>query len=90
MGYAPVVYFCNPNLDTIEEFERRVEAQKILCKELKTELIVEPYQPVEYLDFVIGYENEPEKGLRCNKCIELRLLKTAQKANFFHISTVLA
>ena len=41
MGYSPVVYFCNPNLDTKEEFDR---------------------------------------GSRCDKCIELRLLKTAQKA----------
>ena len=29
---------------------------------------------------VKGLENEPEKGRRCDKCFELRLLKTAQLA----------
>ena len=33
-----------------------------------------------FYDTVKGFENEPEKGLRCNKCFELRLNKTAQKA----------
>ncbi len=80
MGYLPVVYFCNPNLDTQEEFERRLEAQKFLCKHFNVELIVENYNPQEYLNYVKGFENEPERGKRCNKCIELRLIKTAQKA----------
>ena len=80
MGYSPVVYFCNPNLDTREEFELRLEAQKRLCEYYNVELIVEPYSPNEYLEFVFGLENEPERGLRCDKCIELRLRKSAQKA----------
>ncbi len=32
-----------------------------------------------FYEAVKGFENEPEKGLRCNKCFELRLTKTAQK-----------
>ena len=28
LGYSPVVYFCNPNIDTEGEFNRRLEAQK--------------------------------------------------------------
>ena len=80
MGYLPVVYFCNPNLDTKEEFEKRLEAQKKVCEHFDVELIVEEYRPEEYLEYVVGYENEPERGLRCDKCIELRLKKTAEKA----------
>ena len=30
-----------------------------------------------YYEKVAGLENEPEKGKRCDKCFELRLLKTA-------------
>lgn len=95
MGYSPIVYFCNPNLDTQEEFDRRLEAQKTVCEYFKTELIVEKYQPQEYLDFIKGLENEPERGLRCDKCIELRLRKTADKAkelgiNFFTTSLVIS
>ena len=80
MGYSPVVYFCNPNLDTLEEFERRLEAQRTLCNHFGVELIVEEYNHQEYLDYVKGLEQELERGSRCDKCIELRLLKTAQKA----------
>lgn len=80
MGYSPVVYFCNPNLDTLEEFECRLEAQRTLCNHFGVELIVEEYNHQEYLDYVKGLEQEPERGSRCDKCIELRLLKTAQKA----------
>ena len=85
MGYTPVVYFCNPNLDTEEEFERRLDAQTKLCQKYGVELIVEPYNSQEYLDFILGFENEPERGKRCDKCIELRLKKTAQKASVLNI-----
>ena len=86
MGYSPVVYFCNPNLDTREEFERRLEAQRKLCDTFKVQLIVEEYNPQEYLDYVNGLENEPEKGFRCDKCVELRLKKTAEMAKMLGIN----
>ena len=41
MGYEPLVYFYNPNIDSKEEFERRLNAQKILCNYHNVELIVE-------------------------------------------------
>lgn len=90
-GYIPIVYFCNPNLDTEAEFNLRLDAQRKLCEYYNVELFVEPYNPNEYLNYVSGLENEPEKGRRCVKCIELRLLKTAEKArgigiNFFTTS----
>lgn len=80
LGYQPVVYFCNPNLDSIDEYNRRLEAQKIVCEYYNVELIVEEYNPKEYLDYIKGLENEPEKGSRCDRCIELRLKKSFQKA----------
>ena len=80
MGYSPVVYFYNPNLDTLEEFNKRLDAQKTVCDYHNVELIVEPYCAQEYLDYIKGFEQEPERGMRCNRCIELRLIKTFQKA----------
>lgn len=88
LGYMPIAYFCNPNLDTEEEFNRRMEAMKTLCSHLNTELIVEPYNQQEYLDAVTGFELEPERGQRCDKCIELRLLKTFQKAKILGINKI--
>ena len=80
MGYSPIVYFYNPNIDTEDEFNRRLEAQKEVCNFFGVELIVEKYNHCEYLDYVKGYENEPERGARCDKCIKQRLEKTYQKS----------
>lgn len=88
MGYTPVVYFYNPNLDTIEEFDKRLNAEKIVCMYHWVDLIIEDYNHQEYLDYIKGLENEPERGKRCDKCIELRLKKTAQKAKELGISKI--
>lgn len=76
----PVVYFCNPNLDTEDEFNRRLEAQKIVCMYHWVDLVVEEYKHDEYLRAVKGLEDEPERGKRCVECIRLRLQKTVNKA----------
>ena len=86
LGYEPVVYFCNPNLDTMEEFERRLKAQKIVCMYHWVELITEEYDHQSYLDYIKGLENEPERGKRCDKCFELRLKQAAKKAKELGIS----
>lgn len=80
MGYSPVVYFCNPNLDTEEEFNKRLDAQKIVCMYHWVDLVIEDYKHEEYLETVKGLENEPERGKRCVECIRLRLSQTAEKA----------
>ena len=80
LGYTPVVYFYNPNIDTKVEFDRRLEAQKKVCEYHNVELIVEPYCPSEYISVVTGYESEPEGGKRCILCFNLRLLKSAYKS----------
>ena len=80
MGYEPVVYFCNPNLDTREEYDRRLNAQKVVCMYHWVDLIAEEYQTDYFLSAVKGLENEPERGKRCDVCIRLRLSQTAEKA----------
>ena len=66
MGYEPVVYFCNPNLD--------------VCMYHWVDLIIEEYRHEDFLRVANGLENEPERGRRCDECIRLRLKKTAEKA----------
>ena len=88
MGYEPVVYFCNPNLDSKEEFERRLKAQKIVCMYHWVDLIVEEYNHNDFLRAAIGLENEPERGKRCDECIKLRLKMTAEKAKELGISKI--
>lgn len=79
-GYEVIVYFYNPNIYPDTEYQKRLEAEKTLCENFGVELIVEEYNQEEFFNYVKGFETEPEKGLRCDKCFELRLMKTASKA----------
>jgi len=87
LGYEVCVYFYNPNIYPKEEYLRRLEAERKLCKHLNVELFEGEYSPDEYFDFVKGLEDEPEKGKRCDKCFELRLMKTAEFAKNMGIET---
>ena len=80
MGYEVIVYYYNPNIYPVEEYQKRLEAQRTLCKHLEVELIEGEYNPEEFYKAAQGFENEPEKGARCDKCFELRLDKSAQIA----------
>lgn len=80
MGYQVIAYFYNPNIYPIEEYKKRLDAEITLCNNLDCELVIGDYETDLYYGTVAGLENEPEKGLRCDKCFELRLLKTAQFA----------
>ena len=79
-GYQVVVYFYNPNIYPTEEYEKRLDAQRILCNALDVELVGGEYNPQDFYKAARGLENDPEKGARCDKCFELRLRKTAEYA----------
>jgi len=81
MGYSVTVYFYNPNIYPEEEYQKRLEAERTLCKHFDCELVEADYEPEVYYDYVKGLENEPEKGKRCDKCFTLRLEKSAQYAS---------
>lgn len=85
MGYSVIVYFYNPNIFPQEEYNTRLYAEKKLCAYFGCELIEGEYEPEIYYDYVKGLENEPEKGARCDKCFELRLLKAAEYAKEHNI-----
>ncbi len=79
-GYQVIVYFYNPNIYPDTEYQKRLEAERILCKHFECELVEADYCPDEFYEAAKGLENEPERGKRCDKCFELRLKKTAEFA----------
>lgn len=87
MGYSVIVYFYNPNIYPEEEYQMRLDAEKTLCNYYNCELIIGEYNPEIYYNYVQGYEQEPEKGARCDKCFELRLRETAKLAQDMNITT---
>lgn len=80
IGYEPIAYFFNPNIQPENEYLKRLAAQKKLCDTLNCELIIENYFSEQFDKIAFGLEKEPEKGKRCAKCFELRLDQTAKKS----------
>ncbi len=78
MGYQVYSYFYNPNIYPSQEYQKRLDAERTLCAHLGCELVEAEYEPQKYFDYVKGLEHEPEKGKRCDKCFEMRLIKTAE------------
>lgn len=80
LKYEVVGYFYNPNIYPQNEFQRRKEELEAFCAKYNFELHLENYTAGDFAEISKGLEKEAEKGLRCQKCFELRLEKTAKKA----------
>lgn len=78
--YEPVVFFYNPNIFPEKEYERRRDELINYCEKKGIECIIGDYETEQWKTSIKGFESEPEKGLRCQECFEMRLDKTAQKA----------
>lgn len=79
-GFEPVVFFYNPNIFPLKEYEIRRDELKNYSKKLSIDFFEQNYNPKEFYEATKGLELEPEKGKRCSVCFNLRLLKTAQFA----------
>ena len=71
------VYFYNPNIHPIEEYELRKNENKRYCKELGFDFIDADYDKDNWFKRVKGLENEPERGERCTKCFDMRFERSA-------------
>ena len=69
------IIFNNPNIDTIDEYNKRFEQvlKVIEINKYNIKVLEHNYNHDEYLQLIKGLENEPEGGKRCAKCFELRL-----------------
>ena len=73
--------FANSNIDTLEEFERRMAGAEKLARMDGVPFVALPYDHEEWLRVVAaGRENEPEKGSRCARCFMYSLSKVAAYA----------
>lgn len=89
------VLYYNPNISPIEEYQKRLNEEKRLIKELNKEnihIMECNYDNEEFENIAKGLEEVPEGGIRCHKCYNLRIEKTAQIAkenNFDYFTTTL-
>ena len=90
------VLFYNPNIESEMEFNKRVDELIRFIDECRSiegvNLEILDYDNSEFYNAVEGLEDEKEGGVRCFKCYELRLRKTAEYAkehDFEYITTTL-
>lgn len=76
--------YYNPNISPAEEFAKRSAELKRLVREIPlqnpVEVVIDRYDPAEFLNAVKGLENVSEGGERCFRCYRLRLERAAQYA----------
>lgn len=90
------ILFYNPNINNDTEYNKRLQELERFVKEFKTnnpvKVISLGYNHDEYLQTVLGLEQEKEGGSRCLKCYRLRIEKTfeyAKQYNFDYVTTTL-
>lgn len=87
-GITPVVYYCNPNIYPIEEYMIRKEECTRYAQSLGLEIIDADYNHDAWLCHIKGMEHEPERGGRCLRCFQMRLLDTARYAHENGLSVI--
>ncbi len=79
-GIQPTLFYYNPNIFPEEEYLKRKNEAIRHCQLLGLDFVDADYQHETWLKEICGLENEPERGARCLKCFEIRLLATAHYA----------
>ncbi len=76
------ILYYNPNIEPIEEYEKRKKEQIRFLKEYDASIgfIDIDYENERFREIAKGLEKEVEGGARCHKCYYLRLQKTMEKA----------
>jgi len=79
-GVRPTIFYYNPNIYPLEEYETRKQESKRHAASLGIRWIDGDYDHESWLQCVCGLEGEPERGRRCEQCFTLRLTVAAHEA----------
>lgn len=80
-GYECAIFYSNPNIYPSEEYQKRLGECARYAAKWGVPLIEDVYDHEAWLSCVSGLEGEPERGARCAKCFEYRLLRAAKYAS---------
>lgn len=80
-GIDFTVFFYNPNIYPAKEYERRKEENKRYAERLGAPFVDADYEREDWFARTRGMEQEPERGLRCTACFDLRFARTALYAH---------
>jgi predicted adenine nucleotide alpha hydrolase (AANH) superfamily ATPase len=83
------IFFYNPNIHPIEEYEIRKNENIRFAEKNNIPFVDGDYDRDEWFKRAKGMENEPERGIRCTMCFDMRFERTALYAheNGFNVFT---
>ena len=76
-GIEMLVYFYNPNIHPVQEYELRKKENIRYCEKHDIEFIDADYDTDNWFERVKGLEWQPERGARCTACFDMRFERTA-------------
>lgn len=76
-GINVTIFFYNPNIHPKKEYEIRKNENIKYAKKLGIDFIDVDYDVQNWFKRAKGLENEPERGIRCTKCFDMRFERTA-------------
>ena len=82
------IFFYNPNIHPLKEYEIRKEENKRFAEKHNIPFIDADYDADNWFDRVKGMENEPERGIRCTECFDMRFERTALYAHEHGFDTI--
>ena len=74
------IFFYNPNIHPLQEYEIRKEENKRFAREHNINFIDADYNVDDWFTRTKGMEQEPERGIRCTECFDMRFEVTAAYA----------
>ena len=83
------IYFYNPNIHPRQEYDIRKDENIRFAQQHNVPFIDADYDADDWFQRAKGMENEPERGIRCTMCFDMRFLRTALYAheNGFRVFT---
>src|SRR5699024_5008247 len=75
------IYFYNPNIHPQKEYLIRKEENIRFAEKYNIPFIDADYDRAEWFERAKGMEDEPERGIRCTMCFDMRFEKAAQYAH---------
>ncbi len=75
------VFFYNPNIHPRREYEMRKSENIRFARQMNIAFVDADYDTSNWFTRIKGLEWEPEKGLRCTACFDMRFERTALYAH---------
>lgn len=80
-GIDYAIFFYNPNIHPRAEYELRKEENVRFAEKHGIEFIDADYDSKNWFERAKGMEMEPERGIRCTMCFDMRFERTALHAH---------